>query len=284
MDVFPPMELGIYTAHLGVTEMLFRNLGMCMLVLLTPLALAAQEKAKTLEDLARDVQNLQSQLKETAENLTIVAEQVTKNTASTANNDAELKRIQNVVNEELRKQQELIDTIEGLTGLQQNQLEQQQQVLDTIAGKDSSGNDVLRLSATMAKSDEFRQDVRKAVNDSLDQEGEVIVQNRMQSYQRIKVNQTEYGIPVGETLTLKVPVGTVTAQLPGQRLTNWTLTAPNYKQRIDIVPDTEATVTAYRPVYTQPTVPLYTSPVETYYVDPLPNYTLPPISWYLWPY
>ncbi len=136
----------------------------------------------------------------------------------------------------------------------------------------------------MAKSEEFRQDVRKAVNDSLDRQGEIIVQNRMQSFQRIQVNQTEYGIPAGDSLTLKVPVGTVTAQLPGQRLTNWTVTAPDYKQKIDIVPETETTVTAYRPVYTQPTVPLYTSPTETYYVDPPAASYLPPTNWFFWPY
>ena len=48
MDGHTPMELGIYTAHLGVTKMLLRSMGMCLLVLLTPLAVAAQE-AKTAE-------------------------------------------------------------------------------------------------------------------------------------------------------------------------------------------------------------------------------------------
>ena len=139
---------------------------------------------------------------------------------------------------------------------------QQQQVLDAIAQRDSQGNDILQLSATLEKSEEFRADMRKAVNESIQTEGDVVIHNKMPSGQRIKVNQTQYDIPAGETLTLKVPVGTLTAQLPGQRLTNWTISAPQYKQTIDIVPDTEATVTTYRPLYTEPAVPVYVTPIE----------------------
>ncbi len=274
--------------------MLLRSLGICLLLLLTPLALKAQqpEKPKTLEELTQDVLTLQSQLKTATENLTHVTKQVTENTESTQQNKSEIERIAGVINQQLSEQQKLLDRIDNLTSVQQEQLTQQQQILDSIATKDDKGNDVLRLSANMEKSDAFREDMQKAVNDSLDRTGEVVVQNRMQSYQRIKVNQTDYGIPAGQSLTLKVPVGTVTAQLPGQRLTNWTITGPEYKQKIDIVPDTSATVTAYRPissepavpVYTQPTVPLYTGTVDTYYVDPWTNLYLPPINWYTWPY
>jgi hypothetical protein len=142
--------------------------------------------------------------------------------------------------------------------------------------------------------------VRKAVHDSLDQEGSVIIHNRMDTEQTINVNQKNHRIPSGETLTLKVPVGTLTARLPGQALTNWTITAPTYKQRIDIVPDTQQTVTTYRPIESTVPVttyrpvdtvvpvttyrtlysasPTYVPTVDTYYVNPVTVYR------YYWPY
>ncbi len=282
--------------------MLLRNLGICVLVLVlvTPLVAAAQEKVartKTLEELTQDVQLLQSQLKGTAENLTKLTEQVGSNTQAIGENKTELSRVKDIINEEIKKQQELLGRIEALTNLQQEQYTQQQQILDSIAGKDREGNDVLRLSATMARSEEFREDLRKAVHESIQQNGEVVVHNRMSSFQWIKVNQTDYGIPAGEILTLKVPVGTVTAQLPGQRLTNWTVAAPSYQQKIDIVPEQPAAVTTYRPISSEPLAPrpassaasvsaspIYTSPIETYYVDPVTSAYLPSLGWYVWPY
>ena len=89
-------------------------------------------------------------------------------------------------------------------------------MMESIVQADGSGADLLRLSANMQKSEEFRQEMRKAVHDSLDQEGEVVIHNRMDTEQMISVNQKDHKIPSGETLTLKVPVGTLTARLPVQ--------------------------------------------------------------------
>ena len=149
----------------------------------------------------------------------------------------------------------------------------------------------LRLSANMEKSEEFRDDVRKAVHQSLETHGEFSIHNRMANYQRIVVNQKEYGLNADEILTLKVPVGTVTAQLPGQALTNWTVGAPNYSQKIEIVPEAYATTTtAYRPVPSNSARPWYTLsplPREPCYLAPLPRspiYAGPGVEYYVLPY
>ena len=69
--------------------------------------------------------------------------------------------------------------IDELTLQQQDQLARQQAILDTISQKDSSGRDMLRLSANMEQSEEFRDDVRKAVHQALDTHGELTIHNRM---------------------------------------------------------------------------------------------------------
>ena len=142
----------------------------------------------------------------------------------------------------------------------------------------------------MEQSEEFREDVRKAVHQSLETHGDFSVHNRMGSFQRVVVNQKEYGLKPDEILTLKVPVGSVTVQLPGQPLTNWTVGAPNYSQKVEIVPDANATTTtAYRPISGDVTLPWYALsplPRTTVYLPPLPGpiYTGPAVEYYRLPY
>lgn len=249
--------------------MLMRTTGMSILALLVPCALMAQEsapmspvqeKGKTLEQLDQQVQQLRAEIE-------VVAEK-----------QAEM----------LERLNDLATTQRELADMQREQALQQQEVLSSITQKDSSGTDVLRLNAAMQKSDEFRREMQKAVHGSLNKTGEVLIQNKMATEQRITVNQKEYVIGAGETLKLEVPVGTVTTQLPGQELMNWSVTPPEYKQTIDIVPESQSRVTAFRPsepsapvtTYYAPDVdvPVYTPPVETYYVEPAPIY------WPLWPF
>ena len=82
---------------------------------------------------------------------------------------------------------------------------------------------------------------------------------------------------------LTVPVGTVTAQLPGQPLTNWTLGAPTYREKIEIAAESTPTPTeADRPVTGSAAGPLFPLPAE--------SRRCPPISWrwnrrdYVWPF
>ena len=265
--------------------MVHRIIGMCVLILILPVAVMAQTTPKTLDELAKEVESLQTQLKTANETLTRLAVQVAENTRASTKNAEGITGLAGQMNQELTKQQAILEQIDELAQQQQEQLARQQEILDAIAQKDSNGNDMLRLSANMEKSDEFRQDVRKAVHESLDTQGEVTIHNRMASVQRISVNQKEHVIGAGEVLTLKVPVGTVTCQLPGQSLTNWTVACAEYAQKIDIVPDTNATV-VYRPLYVEPTPPVYVAPAEPVYLNPLPTttYYAPAVEWYAWPF
>ncbi len=265
--------------------MLLRIVGTSLLVLLMPLVATAQE-SKTVDQLDREVQDLKTRMQTTLENLAKLTDAVTKNAEATIANKASIDSL-------LEKQTEMLERLGELTNLQQEQFVQQHQILDSIVRKDSNGIDVLRLSANMKKSPQFREELRKVVHDSLDAEGEVIIRNKTALQQRVKVNQKDYDIAAGDILTLNVPVGTLTAQLPGQPLTNWTITAPTYQQKIDIVPDAQTTVTAYRPAETRVTettlpvttyrpvtteTPVYVAPSESYYFDPATG------LWYSWPF
>lgn len=259
--------------------MVYRIIATCCLALLLPAAALAQDaktppKAKTLEELTKDFQDLQQQLATTTTNLTNLTKAVADNVIATEQNKQDI--------------QLNTDSIARITDVIQTELEKQQRILEAISQKDAAGNDVLRLSAIMEQSEEFRGDVRKAVHQSLETHGEFSIHNRMGSYQRVVVNQREYGLNPDDILTLKVPVGTVTARLPGQALTNWTVGAPNYSQRIEIVPDANAT-TVYRPMSGDSMVPSYSlsppawdpfyltplPPPPPIYVGPVPYYVLP---------
>ncbi|NLX57147.1 MAG: hypothetical protein GXY58_18730 [Planctomycetaceae bacterium] len=260
--------------------MVCRIIAVCCLTWLLPAAVWAQAAAKSPEQLTKDVQDLQQKLTTATENLTRLATQVARNTEATTQNAQGIERLTTLLNDELHKQQDLLNRIDELTQLQQDQLARQQAILDVLTRKDAAGNDMLRLSANMETSEEFREDVRKIVHQSLQTEGDFSIHNRMTSSQRIVVNQKEYDLNPDEILTLKVPVGTVTARLPGQPPTNWTLTAPQYSQKIEIVPETEiATTTAYRPVSSDAVSSDAVTPWQTLapWPDPPTYLTLPPV-------
>ncbi|MFW6170362.1 MAG: hypothetical protein ACODAD_07725 [Planctomycetota bacterium] len=206
--------------------------------------------------------------------------------------DEEIQAVRLSIQELKQQQEEMQEQLDELTSmqneladLQREQAVQQQQVLGSLTKEDSTGQEVLRLSANMEKSPEFRQEMQKAVHGSLEKRGQVIIRNKMATQQRLKVNQTNHEIDAGETLTLEVPVGTLATRLPGQPLVNWAITPPEYSQTIDIVPESETRVTRYRPTENSESArsvtsyrpvseppPLDPAPVETYYIEPAPLY------------
>lgn len=228
--------------------MSMRIAGLCCLVLaLLPSIAAAQQSELTNRELTAAVIDIRRQLGAVSSNVTETAGQLSEL-------KTKVDRLGEGINEEL---------------------EQQRQILDSISRADSSGQRIPRLSAIMDKSADFRTDMRNAVNRSMETEGWFTVTNRMGGYQTISVNRASYGLNPGETKTLKVPVGTVTTQLPGQNLKTWTVTAPHYTQRLELVPSSTST-TVYRPsttVYYAPQEPLnystyyspYASSYSTYY-------------------
>lgn len=220
--------------------MVHRLIGVAGLMLLSAGFVRAEPPTKTAEQLTKDVAELQQKVANTAENVRLLAEQVVKNTEADTKNAQDLERIATEIKEELKKQSSILTRLDALMQQHQDQLNRQQAILDSIVRKDAAGRDVLQLSATMEQSEEFREDVRKVVHEALQTHGEMTIWNRMSAAQQIVVNQKPYDLGPDEILTVTVPVGTVTAQLPGQALTNWTLSAPTYSQKIEIVPEPEA--------------------------------------------
>jgi hypothetical protein len=203
-------------------------------------------------DVAAEIQSIKDQLRLLSENLTKTVETVGEHETQIGQLKSDMMALTGQINEEIQKQQ---------------------QILDAISQADSSGNYVPRLSSAM-QSEDFRSEMKQAVNSSLGTNGDFRIANKTDQYQRILVNRQEYGISAGETLTLKVPTGTVTTQIPGRDITNWTLAGPKYEQNIEIVPPTEPVrTTVARPVYT-PTTTTYMAPTTTYMV-PTTTYSVP---------
>lgn len=117
-----------------------------------------------------------------------------------------------------------------------NQYAQHQEILDKITASDDNGEVYLTLNSIMKKSATAREEVREAVERSIHQQGTLLIENKMGTVQDILVNRVQYRVHAGATLNLTVPVGTVSTQLPGQRIVNWTIGVPNYRQSISIKP------------------------------------------------
>jgi hypothetical protein len=123
-------------------------------------------------------------------------------------------------------------------------IRRQSQILEAISQPDSAGNQILRLDGIMQRSEQFRRQMSDAVHQSIRDQGEFVVVNKMDTEQSIRVNQKQYTVRPGAVLALKVPVGTVSTRLPGQRLQNWTVSTPAYYQSVDIVPEETPTPVA----------------------------------------
>ena len=217
-----------------------RTLSFVCWAALCPLALAAEPVASSALDVPTELRSIKEQLSKLSSNLSQVVGQLSEQDAEISKLKEDLKVVTDQINEELAKQQ---------------------QILAAISQPDSAGRQVIRLSANM-ESPEFRQDLRDAVHDSLDTTGTLRVANKTSDYQRIYINRAEHGVAAGQTLTLKVPVGTVSTQLPGRDLKNWTVAAPTYEQSIDIVPDPVPTTTyVARPAYYPYSLPAYYDPL-----------------------
>ena len=133
--------------------------------------------------------------------------------------------------------QQLKTELGALTDEINNQLATQKEILDAITQPDSQGNHVLSLTSIMEKSPEFRDDVRNVVDKSFERTGGLRIENKMATDQDIIVNQRLYRIPAGAQVRLEgIPAGTVSTQLPGLAIVNWTIGPPNYEQSLSIVP------------------------------------------------
>ncbi len=142
----------------------------------------------------------------------------------------------------------------------------QQDILDDITTRDDDGEVYLTLNSIMNKSTKAREEVREAVERSIRKQGTLSIENKMGTVQDILVNRVQYHVHAGATLNLTVPVGTVSTQLPGQKIVNWTIGVPNYRQSISIKPRyTAARVPSVSSTWVSQPI-YYETPI--YYNDP----------------
>ncbi len=168
---------------------------------------------------------------------------------------------------QIGKLTELVEqAVVKLTDELTDQGNRQREILDQITATDDNGEVYLTLNSIMKKSATAREEVREAVERSIRQQGTLSIENKMGTVQDILVNRVQYHVHAGATLNLTVPVGTVSTQLPGQRIVNWTIGVPNYRQSISIKPRyTAARVPSYSSTWVSQPI-YYETPV--YYNDP----------------
>ncbi len=166
---------------------------------------------------------------------------------------------------QIRKLSELVG--DAFTKLQ-DQDAKQQTILDKISATDENGEIYLPLNSIMNKSATARQEVRNAVEQSIHKQGTLTIVNEMGISQDIIVNRIQHHVLAGATLNLTVPVGTVSTQLPGQKVVNWTIGVPNYRQSVSIKPQR---YTAGRVPYDLPGSSTWVSPPRygVYYNTPV---------------
>lgn len=251
--------------------------------ILTPLLAAGQT--------GNDNANPEIQASETPENPVLAKleeiqnqlNQLTNVPARVEKNEQDIKDLSGNLSNALAAIQELKETVNDLNTNVRNQVARQHQILEAISTTDSQDRRVLNLAAIMETSSEFKEDVSKAVHDSLKPVGKFTIVNKTNSYRQIYVNQRPHGIDPGKSLTLTEEVGTVTTQLPGQRLENWTLSAPSYAEKIEIIPIQQQVQTSFRPstsVY-NPTSTVYRLPTTVY--DPPLVYDPSRVTYYYYP-
>jgi uncharacterized coiled-coil protein SlyX len=195
---------------------------------------------KKIKDVESGLANQKSDLEKKIDDLTKLVAAQTRNVGTLTDTAADQKG----------QIQKLSTDVDSLTSRINTELGNIQKNLADISRNDG-GQYVPNISAAM-EHESFRQDLGTAVNRSLKTRGTFRIANKTPTHQWIAVNRTEYVVRPSEELLLDAPVGTVTTQLPGQELMNWTLAAPGYYESIDIVPAVPTRTTAERPVYGVP--------------------------------
>lgn len=207
-----------------------------VLVVVLPAAAFSQEVSKIFSpemsnaEMVRELKLLQTQVQQLGGNLTKALDQL---------------------NEQATQISQLKTDMTALSGQINDEIEKQRKILDVISRPDSSGRPIPRLSAIMDQSPDFKADMQDAVHRSLRAEGELHVSNKTSTAQTITINQQPFALAAGETRAFKVPVGTVSTQMPGDELKTFSVTAPHYRQNVDIVPKSTPTV-SYSPVVVSP--------------------------------
>jgi hypothetical protein len=175
-----------------------------------------------------------------------------------------IDKLQALILEQNTKIERLRTDASEVTTRVNGELSKHERILTEVARQDGDRY-VPQLSAAMAK-ESFRQELGAAVHASLRTRGQFRIVNKTATPQSIALNLVDQVLQPGEERTFDVPVGTVTTQLPGEPLVNWTLAHKGegvYAESIDIVPKTTVqrvvvdSPVYYRPIYSE-TLPIVT--------------------------
>ncbi|MCH8841208.1 MAG: methyl-accepting chemotaxis protein [Planctomycetes bacterium] len=180
--------------------------------------------------------------------------------------EGDFKSLDAVVNDNASQIGKLTELLGQAVGELTDQGNRQREIIDQITATDDNGEVYLTLNSIMNKSTKAREEVREAVERSIRKQGTLSIENKMGTVQDILVNRVQYHVHAGATLNLTVPVGTVSTQLPGQKIVNWTIGVPNYRQSISIKPRyTAARVSSVSSTWVSQPI-YYETPI--YYNDP----------------
>ena len=273
--------------------MLLQRAFACCLLLMTPVVLHAQNDAAPGNDQVAEgpALNDQAVMRELLAKVNGIQQSMQELAKVRTNVTANMERIGSLGNKVDAQQAELSEMTRQLEELQsqfQDQVARQGEILASISSADGDQT-ILPLTAIMDRSPKFTQDMTDAVHRVIKNEGTFTIENKTSTYRRVFVNRAEYGVQPGATLSLKVPTGTVSTQIDGEGLKTWAVGAPNYAQKVEIVPTTSRVTTYYAPnstssnvttTYDLPTtsVTAYSAPLSTSNVTYLPTQTYTPLQ------
>jgi len=241
-------------------------------------SLVSKPEQMTPDELTEAVISLQGQLKQ-------LADVVARNSSNIAAvNDQQktmadkLQEVSDELGRMTKDQLELAGQIQEVTtqlgqikvGQEEFQGEIADQILEvnTQLGQISrnvGGSRTLRFDNI--QDDTTRKEFQELVNRTTPKRGKLIVQNKMSTGQYLTVNRWEYYFSAGEQREFDVPTGTVSTKLRGQRIVNWTVSAPSYEQTVYIEPTptpvrTTTSVSLPPVIYQSP--PVYIDPITSY--------------------
>lgn len=276
--------------------MLLQRSLVCCLLLLTPLVVHAQDNDAPGNDQVADAAALSDQevMRELLTKVNGIQQSMQELAKVRTNVTANMERIGTLGNKVDAQQTELSEIKRQLGELQnqfQDQVARQGEILAAISSADGEQT-ILPLTAIMDRSPKFTQDMADAVHRVIQSEGTFTIENKTSDYRRVFVNRVEYGVQPGATLNLKVPTGTVSTQIDGEGLKTWSVGAPSYAQKVEIVPTANALTTYYAPssdsssaitsndLPTTTSVTAYSAPLTTSNVTYLPTQTYTPVQTY----
>ncbi|HAY81941.1 MAG TPA: hypothetical protein DCY79_19230 [Planctomycetaceae bacterium] len=273
--------------------MLMQRVVACCLLLLTPVVLHAQDADAPGDDQVTKGAALDDQtvMRELLAKVNGIQQSMQELAKVRTNVTANMERIGDLGNKADAQQAELTEIKQQIEELQsqfQDQVARQGEILASISSADGD-QAILPLTAIMDRSSKFTQDMNDAVHRVIKTEGIFTIENKTSVYRRVFVNRVEFGVQPGATLNLKVPTGTVSTQIDGEGLKTWSVGAPSYAQKVEIVPTTESVTAYYNPSAAgseatasddAPTtsVTAYSAPQSTPQVMYLPGQTYTPLQ------